>query len=260
METKNDSKPQPNKMNDYINPLPLYYGNEGNIHTGELNGKKVAIKIVDTLKISKDSVIAMIKLWETFDHPNILKLLKWNQDSDKIYMFMNLTGRDLYTCIHKGPIPDLEVLSITKDVSNGLKYMHDLGVAHGDVKSDNIVVHDTAWKLIDFGYMKRGETTVEFNGTPFFTSPEQLTKSIYKIKPVDVWALGITIYEMLYTITPFHKNTKEKLYKAIKNDHVYYRGKIFSDKLTQIINNTLIKDPEMRWTINEVLVALNADD
>jgi serine/threonine protein kinase len=244
----------------YINPLPLYSGNEGDIHTGELNGKKVAVKIVDTLKNSEDSIIAMIKLWETFDHPNILKLLKWNQDSEKIYMFTDFTGRDLYTCIRRKAIPESDVLSITEDISNGLKYMHDLGVAHGDVKSDNIVIHDSVWKLIDFGYMEKGETTVNFKGTPLFTSPEQLTKVRYEIKPVDVWALGITIYEMLYTLTPFHKNNKEELYKAIKNGHVYYRGKIFSDRLTSIINNTLIKDPGKRWTIDDVLGALKADD
>ena len=241
------------KHGHYIWPKPLFVGHEGAIHKAEREDKTVAVKIINTSKISEALTIKYIEIWETFDHPNLLKLDKWVIDGPSIYIFTDMAEIDLFDHIKKVLLPEDDVFNITKQVSQGLKYIHDLDVAHRDVKSDNIVLCKGVWKLIDFGFLEKGKTSIEDKGTPLFTSPEQLQKSVYKIKPTDVWALGITVYEMLYRVTPFDRGTLDSTYKAIKLDQVEYKGKLLSEKMIELLNNTLKKDPEFRWTIEDVL-------
>ncbi|KAG4993413.1 hypothetical protein JHK86_030240 [Glycine max] len=108
-----------------------------------------------------------------------------------------------------GRFPEAYVRRRTKSILEGLKHIHSKGYVHCDVKPQNILVFDNGVvKIADLGLAKRrGEINREYvcRGTPMYMSPESLTDNVYE-SPVDIWALGCTIVEM---ITGEHAGTLE---------------------------------------------------
>lgn len=93
--------------------------------------------------------------------------------------------------------PDIEKMIL--QIVEGVKYMHELGVCHRDIKGLNVFMDKKKnIKLGDFGISKQNkhglmETVV---GTPMYLAPEMIRKKKYGYK-VDVWAIGVLIYNMV---------------------------------------------------------------
>merc|ERR1740121_3592004 len=87
-------------------------------------------------------------------------------------------------------------------VSSALAFLHELEIVHRDVKPANLLFSDdSTMKLADFGSARRGADLVtKLHGTPAFFAPEHslLAKGKGYSFPVDAWALGVTVYMMLY--------------------------------------------------------------
>ena len=87
-----------------------------------------------------------------------------------------------------------------------LGYLHQKGIAHRDMKLENVLVDDRGYlKIIDYGLAKMlrdDQEATSFCGTPEYLAPEIISKIGYD-KSVDWWALGILMYEMLIGVTPF---------------------------------------------------------
>ena len=92
----------------------------------------------------------------------------------------------------------------------GIAYLHENGVAHRDIKLDNILLdgHGNI-KIGDFGVSKKieeNEILTEQCGTPAYIAPEIVQDLGYKGFPVDIWSAGICLYAMLYGNVPFKAN------------------------------------------------------
>ena len=214
----------------------------------------VAVKII---RNPTDKEIKRIKIWETFDHSNIIKLIECIHLNDKIYLFMELGDKDLYKCIEETCFFSEEAsLVMLEQIAKAIKYMHDKGISHRDVKSDNIISHNGKWKLIDFEYIDENEKSTECKGTPLFISPEEIKDNIYYLKPTDVWSLGITYYEMIFSVTPFDGYNRDKVIKSIVNDKIKLNNKKLSEKSIILIKGMLNKNPAERLTIDKVLTII----
>ena len=97
-------------------------------------------------------------------------------------------------------------------------YLHSKGIAHRDLKLENILVDQNGYlKVIDYGLakmLKDNEMAATFCGTPEYLAPEMITNEGHG-KAVDWWALGILIYEMLIGVTPFFNRNKNMLFTKI---------------------------------------------
>ena len=92
-----------------------------------------------------------------------------------------------------------------KQVIEAMSYCHEKGVCHRDLKPENILVDDSGnVKVIDFGFSASSRVKLKsFCGTPPFMAPELTKKVPYNGAAVDVWALGIMLYQMIVGKLPF---------------------------------------------------------
>lgn len=185
-----------------------------------------------------------------------------------IYIVMELLlGETLAERIRRvGAMPPLEAVGYVLQAAKPLAAMHDAGIVHRDVKPSNIfLARDTEGnervKLLDFGVaalqqpLTRGERTsaITFTdamvGTPRYMAPEQVHASKDVEACADVWALGVTLYEMLAGRQPFDGQTVLAVLNQIETQEppslVGLRPGV-PPELAKIVHACLAKDPARR--------------
>ncbi len=189
-------------------------------------------------------------------HSNIVDVYDVGQDGDIHYIVMEyVPGSDLKALIlREAPLAVDRAVAIAEAVANGLEAAHRLGMIHRDIKPQNIIVSDNgAVKITDFGIAKSKmstamtETGVTF-GTADYISPEQ-ARGQQATPQSDIYALGITLYEMLTGRLPFTGDNAI----AVAMQHVstepppprMYNARI-PPQLEAIVLRALSKDPADR--------------
>lgn len=117
-----------------------------------------------------------------------------------------------------------------------------------DLKPENVLIDKEGFiKLTDLGLSKRitSNRTYTLCGTPYYLAPEIIAIKSYG-KPVDWWALGIIIFEMVAGTVPFNADTEKKLFYKILNG-TYKMPINFSANLSDLIKNLLRVDITKRY-------------
>jgi len=193
------------------------------------------------------------------------------QDKNTFLIDMDLVeGRTLINYIKSQPEDKKYryLLLIMKDIVKAIKYLHDNGILHNDIKPDNIIIDKNLTPvLVDFGvactnlsYCTFKEETLEccreISGPNMYISPETLKSKAY-YKQSDVWSLGLTFYVAASGIYPFVNNLGVKeLFDSIYRDNPapLVTGNVILD---DIVNRSLIKNMKERITLNEIIDILN---
>jgi|TARA_B110000977_G_scaffold194893_1_gene272349 serine/threonine protein kinase len=138
-------------------------------------------------------------------------------------------------------------------------YCHSRGVIHRDLKLENVLFKNQGFinddffiKVVDFGIAGVAQDKVD-SGTLAYMSPECLDKVDTKTSAaIDVWAIGIMFYTMIYGELPFYGNTERDLIKKIINEPVKFNNKYpISDMGKNVIKSMLQKDPTKRIELIE---------
>ena len=207
------------------------------------NQKYVACKIhqlnVNWSNQMKDSYINHTvrenEILKLINHKNIVKHLDTIMiDNNSFCTVIELcNGKDLSSIIHeRKKISENEVKVITKQIVNALIYLSSLNkkIIHYDLKPQNILFDNYEVKITDFGLAKMIENgnsielTSQGTGTYFYLPPEcfNINNNVIINQKVDIWSLGIIVYEMLFGIKPFGKNItqiqyiRDKIYNNLK--------------------------------------------
>lgn len=132
-------------------------------------GERVAIKALDKAMIKRSNMALRVRnevsIHHQLRHPNILKLLHFFEDSENVYMVMELcAGGELYQKMKKtGPFGETEVVHLFKGIVEGVGYLHSNGIIHRDLKLSNILLtHDGQPKIADFGLACRSNCAADF--------------------------------------------------------------------------------------------------
>ena len=160
------------------------------VHASNRRGKDAAVRLVQQLEILS-----------SLHHPNIVRYLHTEIDDRCLYIFTEwISGGSLRRVVRKfGLLAPRVVRMYTQGILRGLEYLHANNVVHRDIKSANILVdQDGVAKLADFGCSTHASNDIQAKvvGTPYFMAPELLTERTIA-PPIDIWALGCTVIEMM---------------------------------------------------------------
>ncbi|XP_065859971.1 mitogen-activated protein kinase kinase kinase 18-like [Euphorbia lathyris] len=154
-----------------------------------------------------------------------------------------------------GWLDETTIRSYTRNIILGLDYLHSKGLAHCDIKGQNILITKQGAKITDFGCARFVEEVADFSGTPAFMSPE-VARGEGQGSPADVWALGCTIIEMATGKIPWSEYTDDPisaLYKIGFTNEMPEFPTWLSEKGKDFLSKCLRRDPRERWTTKELL-------
>ena len=184
--------------------------------------RKVAIKVVHRSALSNPRAEKLLrreaKAAAALDNPFICKVYEVGEDEGGVFIAMEyIQGETLRQRMIRGPIPMRDVVSLAREIADGLDEADRKRIVHRDLKPSNIIITPQGHvKIMDFGLAKRlpGDESIEESsagtpdgmvvGTREYMSPEQL-----RGKPLepssDLFALGVILFEMVAGHHPFRK-------------------------------------------------------
>lgn len=166
---------------------------------------------------------------------HVVRVFDVGYHDDAPYIVMErLKGSDLATVLEEGPLAIEEAIDCVLEACVGLAEAHALGIVHRDIKPANLFLtsgggQKRVVKVLDFGISK--QVHLESNeadpastapnqmlGSPYFMSPEQLRNPTKVDARTDVWALGVTLYNLLTGEHPFQGPTVSEVTAAVFTD------------------------------------------
>ena len=210
------------------------------------------------------------------DHPYICHINEVGESDGQDFIVMEyVEGQSLKDRLEQGPLPLEEALSIAIEVAEALEAAHGKGMVHRDIKPANIMLTQTVHaKVMDFGLAKQlvpsagmetaAETVTGLTsdgctvGTLAYMSPEQLRGQAVDGRS-DVWALGVTLYEMAAGARPFQGQSGFDLSSAILNQAPQPLPSEVPAELGAVIGHCLEKQAGKRYQqAGELRIALEA--
>ena len=285
---KKNKKYSETNLNFYKYGRLIGQGAFGKVNLGlnVLTGRVVAIKSFNKSNLNSNSEnMKKIKyetnLMKKLNHPNITKILELFEDKEYILIIMEyINGGNLFSFLKKHrKVSEKTAKLLYRQIILGIKYMHQQGIVHRDIKLENILIDlNNNIKICDFGIGRvlssPEQPLFDQCGTPMYIAPEILLCSKekgYKGFPVDIWSSGIVLYILLSGTLPFSfKNSSSSLSESNEsnlsednNNNTELQYSIINKEPKEIENiskeaedllkKILKKNPEKRITCEEIL-------
>ncbi|CAE6420881.1 unnamed protein product [Rhizoctonia solani] len=199
--------------------FPFATGGFGDVYYGSLrNGSRVSLKCIRLLVGSGDEGRKQLKraarelyVWSKCQHPNVLELLGVAKFRDQIAMVSPWMEQG-NLCWYISQNPHVERYGLCVQAAEGVAYLHGEGTVHGDIKGANILVSKDGYlKLTDFGNATLREYTLKFTSTTStpsismrWTAPEIVLGEVGISAEADVYALGMTLLEVVTGAVPYN--------------------------------------------------------
>ncbi|HEX2223768.1 MAG TPA: serine/threonine-protein kinase, partial [Thermoanaerobaculia bacterium] len=198
------------------------------------------------------------------EHPNLCTVYEIDEtDEGQLFIAMAFSaGETLKAKIERGPLELELAVDLAVQIAAGLGRAHERGIVHRDVKPANLIVTPEGQvKIVDFGIAHlSGQTRLtragSMVGTAAYMSPEQL-RSATADPRMDIWALGVVLYEMVTGQAPFRGEDRVLLY-SILNRHPAAMSTLrpgVPSALERIVSRALAKNPRDRYASMEELRA-----
>ena len=216
--------------------------------------KKDLYKALKTLK----GIYTEIDIQSRINHPNIIRLLYVKERSESFDLVMEFAKYgNLYSYIKKHSyLTEDKSFKFFIQVVNAIYFLHKNDLIHRDIKPENILLFEDCVKLCDFGWCARldGGNRGTFCGTAEYMSPEMVNKEEYS-KDIDIWSLGILLYEMIHGHSPFKPN-KAKFNINDIIDNIKIKDLKFNENITkeckELIIHLLDRDVTKRYKIEDI--------
>jgi serine/threonine protein kinase len=180
-------------------------------------GRDVAIKVLPRSLTHESNFLQRfyreVEIVAHLQHPHILSVYDFGEYEEMPYIVMAyLTGGTLADWIGRGPMPLDTVSRVLKEMADALDYAHSKGIIHRDFKPSNVLLDEQGnTYLSDFGLARASESSGNMTGTgilgtPSYMAPEQAEPNELT-HAADVYALGVTLFQMISGKVPFEAPT-----------------------------------------------------
>ena len=206
---------------------------------------------------------------ENLDHYRCIKFLEYFRNIDGCIIVVMPMGK--YGSVAQKNVPTLTVsasIVLLEQISQAVAHMHSRNIVHRDIKPGNILVWDDGFMLCDYSVstILQSEDALLSGvvGTSVYMSPE-ISNNMYDPKAADVWALGVTIFKVLYGVFPykFDNAIKENgnqgwdntslIAKYVNNNELEFpKIPVVPKALKNIIKRMLDQNPANRIKANEI--------
>ncbi|KAM7098184.1 serine/threonine-protein kinase PLK3 isoform 2-T2 [Molossus nigricans] len=252
-------------------------------------GNAYAVKVISQSRITKphqrEKILNEIELHRGLQHRHIVRFSHHFEDADNIYIFLELCSRKSLAHIWKArhTLLEPEVRYYLRQILSGLKYLHQRGILHRDLKLGNFfITENMELKMGDFGLATRLEPPEHRKkwrwqpgllgpverlralrmsesprqmrticGTPNYVAPEVLQRQGHGPE-ADVWSLGCVMYTLLCGSPPFETVDLKETYRCIKQVH-YTLPASLSLPARQLLAAILRASPQDRPSIDQIL-------
>lgn len=244
------------------------------------SGQRVALKILRA-ELGHDRGAAQRFLREaravaSVPHRHIVEVYQtgYVEDGAPFYAMTFLDGETLAARLYrKGRMAEAEAAHVLAPILDALHHVHRTGVVHRDVKPENIFLARAASGgerpvLMDFGvaaFVAEGDAAPpgsQVVGTPAYMAPEQAAGGPSLDPRTDIYAAGVTLYELLTGLSPYQREDDEATLRAILNEGVRSPSRIvpeISPAMEAVILCAMARDPQHRFPSAETFGAALQD-
>lgn len=204
-----------------------------------------------------------VDMLQQLEHENVVRFLEFYEDKHFLYAVMEkCDGGELFTKIVKNKkFTEADASALARQMLSAIHYVHSLQIVHRDIKAENFLFKQkedpSPLLLIDFGMATRlvdnDKILTQLCGSPHYVAPELIRRQ-YRFQ-VDMWALGVMIYLMLFGKYPFEaQDHKTIVQQILKTEPDYAKGTVRPSPLAvDFMKRLLAKNPERRMTAAEAL-------
>ena len=237
------------------------------------DGKVYAAKIVSKDSLSKEkskkSIVEEIDVQKKLDSSHVVKVKDCYEDNNNVYIILELCeNKSLENLIDKrGHLTEMETRCYMFQLIQGVRYLHNKRIIHRDLKPSNLLLGENMeLKIGDFGLIaslnKDSDRRRTYCGTLYFMAPEiyeerkkqennKETKG-YSFE-VDIWSMGIIMYNILTGKYPFDGNKDEIEDKILKGNFTFPENIPISQSAKDLIKQILVVNPKKRPNLNQML-------
>eukprot|EP01018_Ginkgo_biloba_P023415 Gb_01891 [translate_table: standard] len=239
------------------------------------NGELFAVKSIECNEDARRELQALeneVQILQALDSPRIVTCLGHDFTEENGVRMWNLfmeymAGGSVADILKKfgGRLDESVIRSYTRDILQGIDYLHKEGIVHCDIKGKNILLGSSGVKLADFGSAKRmvnneskmrNENTnpLQLRGTPLWMAPE-VARQEEQGPESDIWSLGCTVVEMA-TGRPPWSNISHPLvamYKIGCSDDLPEMPESLSSEGIDFLQKCFQRNPKQRWTSTQLL-------
>ena len=259
-------EPEP-KIKDFEILKELGNGSFGRVFLARHNKTHVlyAIKAID--KKNKTNIEEKpyfrreLEVMYKIHHPNVVKLFGHFEDNNYCYFIMEYINKgnvyNLLTLDKKRQLSTKFVASIMKDVISATYFLHYMNppIIHRDIKPENVLLNEgIVAKLTDFGwsnYIQEDKERKTVCGTPIYLAPEIIKEQGHDER-VDIWCIGVLLFELITGTVPFKGNDIETLKSNILHLRIAWPKEMNPDA-KDLISKILKLDPSQRISLEDML-------
>ncbi|KAK8876288.1 Serine/threonine-protein kinase brsk1 [Tritrichomonas musculus] len=229
-------------------------------------GKRYSAKIASKPNINKRNLTKLIEkeiaILDVMDHPHVIKMKENLEIKNKYgeHFIVIITeyceNGDLISYLYKfKSTTDLQKKKIFISILKAIKYLHSLGISHGDIKAENIILtkHNNA-KLCDFGFCRTIFVAHDESkyGTLYYAAPELYITGDFDPFKADIYAIGMTLYLSFELQFPFRDGDQDYIIDQTIKGNLTFDPKM-DKQLNDLVVWCLNVDPKKRPTVDEIL-------